>query len=137
MRDKELINIALKMQEKSYAPYSDYKVGAALLCADNDVITGCNVENVSFGATICAERSAFLKAISEGKSKFEKIAISVSDDKPGIPCGICLQFISEFVDKDFVFLCSNNKNEYKRFTFSQLLPRTFKANLLHSERNEL
>lgn len=123
--DGKLLEIAKDMQNKSYSPYSMYRVGVALLCEDGTIITGCNVENISYGATICAERTAFVKAISEGKKKFSKIAISVSGDEIGTPCGICSQFMSEFVDANFEVICGNNKGEFKKFKFSEILPISF------------
>lgn len=133
MTNHDLINIAHDMQNKSYAPYSNFKVGVALLCADGTVISGCNVENISYGGTICAERTAFVKALSEGKNKFVKIAISVSVDEQGTPCGICRQFMSEFVDGDFEVICANNKNEYKSYKFSQILPFAFDSKFVRKE----
>ncbi len=127
MDNKQLLNIAEGMREKSYSPYSGYRVGAALLCADDSVVTGCNVENISYGGTICAERTAFVKAISEGKRHFSKLAISVSGEELGYPCGICLQFLSEFVGAEFEVICGNNKGEYKSYLFSELLPFAFSS----------
>jgi len=124
--DLDLIHISQKMQSKAYAPYSHFKVGAALLCGDGDIVTGCNVENASYGATICAERVAFAKAISKGKAGFLKIAISAPSENIVIPCGICCQFISEFVKDDFVFLCAGSGGKYEKYTLSQLLPYKFK-----------
>lgn len=131
MDDKKLLEIAKDAQCYAYAPYSGYMVGAALLCSDGTVYTGCNVENISYGATICAERSAFIKALSEGKRGFSKLAISVSGDEIGLPCGICRQVISEFVDdKDFLIICGNNQNEYKSFLYSELMPFAFSTNCI-------
>lgn len=127
MTDKKLLEIAEKMKDKSYAPYSGYRVGAALLCGDGSVITGCNVENISYSGTICAERTAFVKAVSEGKKEFMKLAVSVSGDEITIPCGICLQFLSEFVSGDFEVICGNKSSEYEIYQFSKLLPTVFRA----------
>jgi len=123
--DLNLIKASVKMQESAYAVYSNFKVGAALLCSDGSVITGCNVENKSYGGTICAERNAFTKAVSEGQRNYEKIAISASTDKPVIPCGICLQFMSEFVSDDFILLCADGSGNYVKYTFRELLPIRF------------
>lgn len=125
MTDKKLLEIAAQMRGKAYAPYSNYMVGAALLCMDGSVISGCNVENISFGATICAERTAITKAISEGKREFIKLAISVSGEEIGMPCGICRQFISEFVAGDFEVICANKNGEFQTYLFSELLPSAF------------
>lgn len=95
MDNLELYNIANRAKEYSYSPFSKVKVGAALLCKDGEIFTGCNVENASFAATICAERTAIVKAVSEGKKEFLKIAIS--SNKRGItPCGLCRQTLIEF-----------------------------------------
>ncbi|OQB13357.1 MAG: Cytidine deaminase [Firmicutes bacterium ADurb.Bin193] len=127
MTDNELIKIADSMREKSYAPYSNFRVGAALLCGDGSVITGCNVENISFGATICAERTAFVKAISEGKSGFIKLAISASGGEIPTPCGICRQFMSEFAYDNFKVICKGDGGGCKAYTLSSLMPHSFKA----------
>lgn len=95
MDDMELYRIAEEARENAYAPFSGFRVGAALLTEEGRVYTGVNVENSSYGATICAERTAFVKAISEGERKFQAIAISAGD-APSIPCGICRQFMLEF-----------------------------------------
>ncbi|MBR4282789.1 MAG: cytidine deaminase [Clostridia bacterium] len=95
MTDKELYDIAKNAMEYSYSPYSNFRVGAALLCENGKVYTGTNVENASFGATVCAERVALVKAVSEGCKTFTKIAIS-ADKNPCSPCGICRQSLIEF-----------------------------------------
>ena len=95
-RDTELIQMAFQAREGAYAPYSQYKVGAALLGKSGRIYTGCNVENASYGATICAERVAATKAVSEGELSFEALAVAVDGDEPGSPCGICRQFLAEF-----------------------------------------
>ena len=95
MNDMELYRIAEEARENAYAPFSGFRVGAALLTEEGRVYTGVNVENSSYGATICAERTAFVKAISEGERKFRAIAISAGET-PAIPCGICRQFMLEF-----------------------------------------
>jgi len=129
MTEQELLMLAVKAKDMSYSPYSKFKVGAALLCEDGSVFTGCNVENISYGGTICAERTAFVKAISEGKRHFLKIAISVSGEEYGMPCGICRQFMSEFVSDNFSVICANSEDEYVIFNFSKLYPLAFKAEL--------
>ena len=95
IRDIELYAMAEAARENAYAPFSGFRVGAALLASDGTVYTGVNVENSSYGATICAERTAFVKAISEGAREFDAIAISAGED-PALPCGICRQFMYEF-----------------------------------------
>ena len=130
MKEK-LINLAKKAMENSYSPYSEFKVGAALLCKDGSIYTGCNIENASFTPTVCAERVAFFKAISEGKNEFSSIAVCGGKngkvgDKECFPCGVCRQVMSEFCDGDFVIytLCGEEIKEYK---LSQLLPYSFGA----------
>ncbi len=125
MSNIDLIKIARDMQKRAYSPYSKYKVGAALLCKDGSIITGCNIENISYGGTICAERTAIFKAISEGKREFSEIVISVSGSKLSTPCGICLQVLSEFVGEDFKVTCSNKIGKYKTYKFSELYPIPF------------
>ncbi|GAB6098637.1 cytidine deaminase [Halanaerocella petrolearia] len=93
---EELIEAARKAREQAYAPYSNFKVGAALLTAEGDIYTGCNVENSSYGLSNCAERTAIFKAISEGKKDFERLVVVTDTDRPATPCGACRQVISEF-----------------------------------------
>lgn len=104
----------------AYAPYSRFKVGAALMSKDGRVFTGCNVENIAYGATICAERVAFTKAISEGVTDFKAIAIANSNSTNCPPCGCCRQVMSEFCEEDFLIILTN-----KTFTLKELLPEHF------------
>jgi cytidine deaminase len=124
-----LIKKALEAREKAYAPYSSFYVGAALLTSDGEIIGGANIENGSYGATICAERSAFSAAISSGKRSFSAIAVvggkkddDISDFCP--PCGICRQFMAEFCSPDFKIILYNGKEE-KISTLDSLLPDSF------------
>lgn len=129
-----LIDIAIKARESAYSPYSKFCVGAALLCSDGSVYEGANIENASYGATICAERVAFSRALLDGKRKFEAIAIVGSKRGDGVsaycaPCGICRQFMAEFCDADFIVLLSDGES-IKRLTLGDLLPEAFdRANL--------
>ena len=134
MENKELINKAIEMTQRSYAPYSHFHVGAALLAKDGRVFTGCNVENAAYGPSNCAERTAVFKAVSEGMREFDAIAIaggpeaqdgsvSIKDFCP--PCGVCRQVLSEFCDRDFKIVLVNGKGEQKIFTLGQLLPESF------------
>lgn len=127
MSDEELIEAARKAQKNAYAPYSNFKVGAALLGSDGKIYTGVNVENGSYGLTICAERSAIGKAITEGCLKFEKIAIFSVSTPPVTPCGGCRQVLSEF-SQDMQVICVNNRNEIRRFDLGNLLPESFRFN---------
>ena len=115
---------AIDIKKNSYSPYSRFPVGAALLCEDGEAFTGVNVENASFGLTNCAERTAFFKAISEGRRKFTAIAISGGDGFLS-PCGACRQVMSEFCDKDFKVIFVKNENEYIIKTLDEILPYSF------------
>lgn len=124
MDNRELIEKAKKAMENSYSPYSNFKVGACLLCSDGTVFTGCNIENGSYGATNCAERTAIFKAVSEGKRDFSKIAIVSSSGDLTFPCGICLQVMSEFmIDKEVIL--EDNNGDIKIFKVKELLPFAF------------
>ena len=124
MENEILISYAKKAMGNAYVPYSGFCVGAAVLTTDGDVFTGCNVENASFGATICAERCAVLKAISEGCTSFTKIAIVSSADTLTYPCGICRQFLSEFMEDGTVVLCDADGN-IKEYSLDSLRPFAF------------
>ena len=124
MDNKELVLKAIDAKKNSYSPYSKFSVGAALLCDDGEVFTGVNVENVSFGLTNCAERTAFFKAISEGKRGFAKIAIAGGDTYLP-PCGACRQVMAEFCDKDFEVIFAKNENDYIIKTLGEILPFSF------------
>ncbi len=129
MTKEQLVSLAKEAMEQAYSPYSGYKVGAALLCEDGSVYTGCNVENASFSATNCAERTAFFKAISEGKREFESIAICGGKDGviEGVcpPCGVCRQVIREFCKDNFqIHLVTASGID--TYTLEQLLPVSFR-----------
>ena len=123
--DKELYRMAVKMTERSYAPFSKFRVGAALLAEDGRIFTGCNVENSSFGGTICAERTAFVKAVSEGVTEFKAIAIASSGGEAW-PCGICRQFMREFCHDDFRIITGNDEDSLRVYTMKEILPEGFK-----------
>jgi len=119
-----LIRTAWEARQRAYAPYSHFLVGAALLCADGTVFTGCNVENASYGGTICAERTAFVKAISEGRRDFIAVAVSAGEGDT-TPCGICRQFMYEFAP-DLTILIADSAGEFTRqYTLRALLPDGF------------
>lgn len=131
MNNKELIEKALEARKLSYSPYSGFSVGAALLCDDGSVFTGCNIENSAFSPTVCAERTAFFKAVSEGKKSFVKIAVvgANSDietpENYCSPCGVCRQVMKEFCSSDFEIIMAKNVDDYKIMTLSDLLPASF------------
>lgn len=130
MDRERLIQAALDARKTAYTPYSHYQVGAALLTAEGDIITGGNIENASYGATNCAERTAVFKAVSAGKMKFEGIAITGGEEGQApqsyaYPCGICRQVLSEFADGDFVVIVAKSLSEYKEYKLKELLPFQF------------
>ena len=125
MTDKELVQCAFAMHEFSYVPYSKFPVGAALLCADGTVFTGCNVENAAFGSTICAERTALLKAISEGhRDDWTAIAIAGRGEDYCWPCGACRQMLYEFAPELRV-LAARGDCSFQTVPLSRLLPHGF------------
>ena len=124
---KKLISKAKKARKKAYTPYSKFKVGAAVLSVDGKIFTGCNIENASFGLAVCAERVAIFKAISEGTTKFEAIAVIGDTDKPCSPCGACRQVISEF-GEDIPLIMANLNGAVKIKKIKELLPEAFGKN---------
>ncbi len=124
MTDKELVALATEMQQRSYAPYSHFSVGAALLCCDGTVFTGCNVENAAYGSTICAERTALVKAVSEGYTEFAAIAIAGHGEDFCWPCGACRQMLYEFAPS-LKILVSRRDGEIASAALDQLLPHGF------------
>ena len=129
MSPEKLIELAIAAMDNAYAPYSGYKVGAALLCTDGTVYTGCNIENAAFSPTVCAERTAIFKAVSEGQQEFS--AIAVCGGKNGVitgffpPCGVCRQVMAEFCPKDFTVYLVGPEGTYRTCTLGELLPESF------------
>ncbi len=132
MTDKDLIKQAFEAAEFAYSPYSNYKVGAALLCQNGKVFKGCNIENSTYSPTNCAERTAFFKAISEGERNFEAIAIVGYKENQEeriffYPCGVCRQVMIEFCDeKDFKIIVAKTEDDFEIMTLSQLMPKIIK-----------
>lgn len=131
MELEKLALAACKAREKSYAPYSGFTVGAALLCRDGSVYSGCNIENVAYGPTICAERTAVFKAVSDGKHDFVGLALTGgrANQQPEhflTPCGVCRQVLAEFCRDDFWILSVKNDAEYERYTLGKLQPMSFR-----------
>lgn len=124
MTKEELCRAAQAMLERSYAPYSHFRVGAALECRDGAVFTGCNVENAAYSPTLCAERVAVGKAVSEGHRDFVRIAIAADTDRFTSPCGVCRQVLWEFAP-DLEVLLVNRRGEIQELTLRQLLPYSF------------
>ena len=131
MRNSELIKFAIDARRKAYCPYSGFAVGAALLCKDGTVYTGCNIENSAFTPTNCAERTAFFKAVSEYKRDFVRIAVVGGNADMDIsesycpPCGVCRQVMKEFCSADFEIIIAKTDNDYKVMTLSEILPASF------------
>ena len=121
----ELIGKALEAREKAYAPYSKFKVGAAVLTAGGKIYTGCNVENASYPVGICAERVAISKAVADGETEFIVIAIVGSGENYCMPCGMCRQFMAEFCKEDFEIIVAKSVDDYKIMKIGEILPYTF------------
>ncbi|MFO1492162.1 MAG: cytidine deaminase [Kiritimatiellia bacterium] len=129
MNPQDLVNLAVAAAENAYAPYSNYRVGAALWMEDGRVFTGCNVENASYGLTNCAERTAVFKAVSEGAVKIRMIAIAGGrGDAPAFPCGACRQVMAEFADAATPVLVAapDRPEAFQTLTLGGLLPYSFK-----------
>ena len=131
MTDKELMALAVEARKMSYSPYSNFRVGAALLGKSGKVYLGCNIENAAYTPTNCAERTAIFKAVSEGEKEFTAIAIvggrgeTIADFCA--PCGVCRQVLAEFCDEDFR-LVLGNPDQIKTYTFAEILPLSFGKN---------
>lgn len=131
-QDRELIQAAMEARKQAYAPYSGYMVGAALLTAGGRIYQGCNIENASYGAANCAERTALFKAVSEGEKEFAAIAIvggaveqqDTFSDR-AYPCGICRQVMREFCQPQFRILVGRSTEDYEEYTLEELLPKSF------------
>ena len=121
---EKLVKKALSARDSAYAPYSGFKVGAALMTSGGEIYTGCNIENASYGLTCCAERVAVFKAVSEGKKDFTAIAVACGSGDFCSPCGACRQVMAQFGDEIRVYMC-NNKGEYEVKTVADLLPDRF------------
>lgn len=125
---QKLLKVAGESRAKAYAPYSKFKVGAALLTESGKVFGGCNVENTSYGLTICAERNAFANAVLNGRKKFKALLIFSGTEENAAPCGACRQVITEFAPDDFLIILANKNHELEFFTLSELFPKPFKFN---------
>lgn len=129
MTDRELINQAISAAKNAYVPYSKFAVGAALECKDGTVFTGCNVENAVLGCTICAERTAVTKAVSEGHRDFKRIAIYADSPDYCVPCGSCRQVLQEF-SPEIEVLCVRSDGRYVSYNLRKLLPAAFSKSFL-------
>ena len=125
MEIKELILKAMEVKKNAYVPYSEFHVGASVLTEDGLVFTGCNVENASFGATNCAERTAIFNAVSKGQRKIKIICVVGAEEEYTFPCGICRQVIAEFSDDNTKIVIAKNENEYIIKSLREILPEAF------------
>ena len=138
MNKEELVKKAYEAQKFSYSPYSDFQVGAALLTKSGKVYTGCNIENAAYSPTNCAERTAIFKAVSEGETQFESIAV-VGNKKGAerkewefcMPCGVCRQVMLEFVNPEKFVILSGKGEEIRKFTLKELLPESFSPGMVN------
>jgi cytidine deaminase len=130
---EELVQKAGEAKKKAYAPYSNFRVGAAVLTEEGAVFTGCNIENASFGLSNCAERTAIFKAVSEGFHKFKAIAISTDTEEVTSPCGACRQVLIEF-GAEIDVIMANVHGKYKVYRSKELLPLAFNPTKLEEER---
>ena len=121
----DLIQKAIEVKNRAYAPYSNFHVGAALLTKDGQVFQGCNIENISFSPTVCAERTAIFAAVVEGNFDFKAIVIASDDEEFSSPCGVCRQVLSEFVNQDFVIIQINSSLQSRKMKFSDFFPYPF------------
>ncbi len=128
--DKELVRLAYEAQKNAYCPYSHWAVGAALLTADGRIYTGCNIENNTFTPSVCAERVAFFKAVSEGVKEFTAIAIvgnavgtPIGEGDVCPPCGVCRQVMTEFCSADFRIVLGRSYDDFETYTLAQLMPK--------------
>ena len=123
---KALLRAAMEARKFSYAPFSGFHVGAALLSADGKVFSGCNIENSAYSPTLCAERCAVAKAVSEGVRNFIAIAVVGPEDSETTPCGVCRQVLYEFCDESLIVLCGGTEAHYMETTLGALLPKGFR-----------
>lgn len=123
---KNLVKTALDYRERAYAPYSNFKVGAAVLFESGNVYGGCNIENASFGATNCAERTAIFTGVASGETKIKVIAIAGSTEEYTYPCGICRQVLCEFADEDAAVILVKNEDDYIVKTMEEVMPGAFR-----------
>lgn len=123
---KNLVKTALDYRERAYAPYSNFKVGAAVLFESGNVYGGCNIENASFGATNCAERTAIFTGVASGETKIKVIAIAGSSEEYTYPCGICRQVLCEFADGDAAVILVKNEDDYIVKTMEEVMPGAFR-----------
>lgn len=130
LRDEELIELAKEAREAAHAPYSKFEVGAALITSDGKIYTGCNIENSTYSLTVCAERVAIFKAVSEGSREIVKIAVVADTENLTPPCGCCRQMIWEFASEETTVIMANLSGDVLRCEIKDLLPKAFDASFL-------
>ena len=136
MNYAKLISKAIEAKENAYAPYSNFRVGAALLTKDDLIYTGCNIENAAFSPTICAERTAVAKAVSEGHKEFKAIVVTGDNNDYLTPCGVCRQVLVEFCDlEEFKVILANSVEDFKEVSLGELLPGSFSKENLKNQKN--
>ncbi len=128
--NEQLVDLARQARERAYAPYSGFRVGAVVECRDGRLFTGCNIENSSYGLSICAERVALGKALSEGVRGFSRIAVIADTHSPVPPCGACRQVILELCDEDLLVIMANLQGQVETRTINELLPAPFDQSFL-------
>lgn len=133
MNQQQLMEAAKQARERAYVPYSNFKVGAALLTKDGQVFGGCNIENAAYSVVNCAERTAIFKAWSEGASDFTAIAVVADTNRPVPPCGACRQVIAELCPPDMPVILTNLKGDVQTLTVAELLPGAFSPEDLNGE----
>lgn len=133
MKNEELIDAAIRAREYGIAPYSGFKVGAVAVTKNGKIFAGCNVENSTYGLTMCAERVAIFKALSEGEHEFTKVVVVADTPQPCYPCGACRQIIWDFAPNAEV-ICANLKDQHQIFRAEELIPNAFGARDLHLEK---
>jgi len=132
MTEKELMELAVQARERAYVPYSQFKVGAALLDAQGRIYLGCNIENAAFSPTNCAERTAIFKAVSEGVREFKALAVVADTEEPVTPCGVCRQVMAEFFDPQMPIYLGNLRGDVLKTSLAELLPASFTSEDLES-----
>ena len=130
----DLLELAQKARQNAHAPYSQYLVGAALRTSNGELFSGCNVENASYGATICAEQAAICQAVTHGQKHITEVLVLTQGDTPAPPCGICRQIISEFAEEDIPIHCCSTNGKTKTYSLKEILPYSFNKNSLKTEK---
>lgn len=135
MDKEQVVQAAIEARSRAYAPYSNYSVGAAVLATSGRIYQGCNIENASYGLTICAERVALSSAVAAGEKAFELLVVAGGAEKPGMPCGACRQFIVEWTTPDFPVIVVSASGQRIELSIAELMPYAFDPTSLQEEAN--